>query len=162
MNKNNFNVRQMQAHAAVCLWAFCSHFTIKHDAITKLFEHLMSMLTTNSLPDWEQIGAGLDITGRGDPLPSDIEKIIPSEHLAAFNSLVECCVEVGIVDMYGASTEQPSNFLSKCIDILDQSGAGSPTANHLNQYRVGSDPWGEAISESDLDNILKAYGVNFS
>ncbi|RFA24286.1 hypothetical protein CAI21_22285 [Alkalilimnicola ehrlichii] len=156
---STFNKRQLQAYAAICLWTFCHHLGIKNDSITKLFEHLMAMLTTNSLPDWERNGAVLDITGRGDPLPVDVEKEIPQEHFEVFNSLLENCVEVGIVDMYGDSTEQPIKFLEKCLNALERSGIEPPGVENLSQYRVGNDPWGEAISEFELDEILKAYGI---
>jgi len=76
------------------------------------------MMSAQNLPEWEQRGSALDITGRGDPLPDSVAKIIPSASLDTFIELVECCMEIGIIDMYGASTEQPLTFLGKCIDFL--------------------------------------------
>ncbi len=159
---SKLNTRQKQVYAAVCLWVFCVHFRIRHDSITKLFRHLVNMLTASSLPDWEQEGLELDIIGRGDPLPGDVEAVVPQEHLEAFNSLVECCIEVGIVDMYGESTEQPGSFLEKCVSVLKLNGVKLPNPEILAKYRVGSDVWGDAISESELNEALNAYGVNLS
>ncbi|RFA24293.1 hypothetical protein CAI21_22250 [Alkalilimnicola ehrlichii] len=119
----------------------------------------MAVLTTNSLPGWERNGAVLDITGRGDPLPVDVEREIPQEYLEVFSLLLESCVEVGIVDMYGDSTEQPRNFLERCLVALERSGIEPPKVDNLSQYRIGNDPWGEAISELELDEIFKAYGI---
>jgi hypothetical protein len=162
MTYNNFNIRQMQAYAAICLWSFCNHLGIRHDSINELLTHLMGMLTAHSLPDWEQIGTGIAITGRGDPLPGEVEKAIPVGKLDTFNSLVECCVEVGIVDMYGNTTEQPKEFLEKCMNILNESGAELPSAENLTKYDVGTDSWGEAINHSQYDDILASYGVDLS
>jgi hypothetical protein len=162
MTNNNFNIRQMQAYAAICLWLFCNHLGIRHDSIKELLAHLMGILTVQSLPDWEQTGAGLAITGRGDPLPAGVEEAIPAGKLDAFNSLVECCVEVGIVDIYGDVTEQPKEFLEKCTKILKDSGAALPSVENLSKYDVGADTWGEAINQSQYDDILASYGVDLS
>ena len=159
---NKFNTRQKQVYAAVCLWTFCIQLSIRHDSITELFRHLVNILTASSLPDWEQEGLELDIIGRGDPLPNDVEAVVPQEYLEALNSLVESCVEVGIVDMYGESTEQPGKFLEKCVSALKLAGVKLPNPEILVKYRAGSDPWGEAISESELNETLNAYGVNLS
>lgn len=159
---NKFNSRQKQVYAAVCLWVFCVQLRVQHDSITKLFTHLVNMLTAGSLPSWEQEGLELDIIGRGEPLPSDVEAIVPEEYLEAFNSLVESCVEVGIVDMYGESTEQPREFLEKCVSILELFGVNRPNPEILDKYKIGNDSWGEAISESELNEALNAYGVILS
>lgn len=162
MTYNNFTIRQMQAYAAICLWSFCNHLGIRHDSVEELLTHLVGMLAAQSLPDWEQVGAGIAITGRGDPLPSEVEKAIPAEKLDIFNSLVECCVEVGIVDMYGDATEQPTEFLKKCINILKDSGVELPPVENLTKYDVGADTWGEAMNQSQYNNILASYGLDFS
>ena len=159
---NEFNTRQKQVYAAICLWVFCVQLSVQHDSIAKLFAHLVSMLTANSLPDWEQEGLELDIIGRGDPLPNDVEAVVPQEHLEAFNSLVESCIEVGIVDMYGESTEQPGIYLERCIDVLKLSGINAPNPRILAKYKIGNDSWGEAISEPELNRALNAYGVILS
>jgi len=162
MSYNKFNTRQKQVYAAICLWVFCVQLKIRHDSITKLFSHLVHMLTTNSLPGWEQDGLELDIIGRGEPLPSDVESVVPQDHLEVFNSLVESCVEVGVIDMYGESTEQPGNFLEKCVNVLKLTGVKLPNPEILTKYRVGSDVWGDAISESELNEALNAYEVKLS
>ncbi len=162
MNYNKLNTRQKQVYAAACLWLFCVRLKIQHDSITKLCVHLVNMLTASSLPDWEQEGLELEIIGRGDPLPNDVEAVVPQEHIEAFSSLVESCVEVGIVDMYGESTEQPGNFLEKCVNMLELAGVSVPNPEIVAKYKIGNDPWGDPISESELNEALNAYGVILS
>ncbi|EFP97774.1 hypothetical protein, partial [Vibrio caribbeanicus] len=139
MTNNNLNIRQMQAYAAICLWSFCNLSGIKHASINQLIEHLLNMLTADSLPDWEQAGTRTDITGRGDSLPSDVENAINHEQLEYFHSLVECCVEIGIVDMYGASTKLPEQFFQNCINTAQQAGVSLPNIDGLRSVSKGSD-----------------------
>ncbi len=157
-----FNVRQLQVCAALCLWQFCRNIGIKHRSISELILHLVQMSSATNLPAWEQKGATLVITGRGDPIPNDITTILNPSILVDFNSLLEYSVEVGIVDMYGISTNKPINFLEKCIDILRIYGFKHPSFETLRKYKRGIDEWGEAISDTELRDILNTYGVTLS
>jgi len=161
MNIKNFNVRQMQAYAALCLFSFCDKLGIKHAGIDELILHMFNILVASDLAQWEQAGASLLITGRGDLLPLSVEKAISKEKLKPFNSLVELCVEVGLVDMYGDVTEQPYVFLKKCIKLIESYDIPCLTPEHLDRYGRGA-LWGEAINESELKDIFEAYGVNLS
>ena len=158
--KSNYNIRQMQAYAAACLVVFCNHAGIKHDSVNQLIRHLLAMLTAISLPDWEQEGTKLDLTGRGDPLPTGIEETLKEEHREVFNSLVESCVEVGIVDMYLAGSDQPGYFLDKCVKIIRQFGLELPPVESLKRLRKGEGPWGEAIDEAELKEFLDEIGFH--
>jgi hypothetical protein len=153
------NTRQLQAYAALCVWKFCSKFGIKHVAICELINHLMSILTAHSLSDWEQDGSALTITGRGDLLPSDVIKLVKLQDLGDFDFLVQCCIEVGLADMYGASSDQPRQFMEKCMDILRDFDVELPSFEVLSKYRKGTSAWGDAISEDELKEILRAYEV---
>lgn len=157
---NSFNIRQMQMYAGLCLWQFCSHFKVKHPLIDQLLLHLMKLMTASDLPRWEQDGAFLDITGRGDPLPEEISLLLSPDNLHRFNALVENCVEVGLVDMYGAPTDKPANFLQRVMDILSDSNVPLPSPDMLIKCNTGADVWGEPIGNRELKEILDAYGVD--
>lgn len=154
-----FNIRQKQAYAAICLWVFCAHLKIHHDSITKLLTHLVNMLTADSLPKWEQEGLDLEIVGRGEPLPSNVKAVVPKEHLEVFSSFIESCIEVGIVDMYGESTELPSQFLEECVNVLKAFEISIPSPEVLARFETGGDSWGETISKSELSETLTAYEI---
>ncbi|MDX5405749.1 MAG: hypothetical protein LPK11_01740 [Chromatiaceae bacterium] len=160
--KNDLNVRQMQAYAAICLLIFCNHIRVTNSAITELIKHLLAMSTAKSLPDWEQAGTGIAITGRGDPVPAEVDEAIPENYKDTFNTLVECCVEVGIVDMYGASTEQPKMFLEKCIGVVHNLGLELPPIEVLDNLGKGEDAWGEPVSESELSDLLERIGLKLN
>jgi hypothetical protein len=163
MNKEiiskNLNLRQMQAFSAICLQEFCIHHRIKHDSIDLLIIHLMNMLTAKNISCWEQQGANLAITGRGDLLPQDVLAVIPDANIEDFNKLVAYCVEVGIVDLYGAFTDQPVIFLEKCIGILRKHKIKVPSIELLTKYSRGTDTLGEVVNEDEFISILEAYSL---
>jgi hypothetical protein len=160
--KSDLNVRQMQAYAAMCLLIFCNHIQVKNNAISELIKHLLAMLTAKSLPDWEQAGTAIAITGRGDPVPTEVDEAIPENYKDMFDTLVECCVEVGIVDMYGASTEQPEMFLEKCISVVQNLGLEVPPLECFGKLGNGGDHWGEPVSEEELRNLIEECGLKLS
>ena len=112
-----------QKFAAKCLEKYCEKYKINDNSINELVEHLYTMEKYRNeyydLATWESNGTELELTGRGDPLPEKLEKKIPEDKIKEFNEILEYTVEVGLCDMYGALTEEPFEFLMKCIKILE-------------------------------------------
>lgn len=158
----NLNNRQMQAYAAICLLAFCRYAGIRHGSVDQLIGHLFALLTTKSIPDWEQEGTMLAVTGLGDPLPVDVEKDIPQKYLKLFVFLVDHCVEVGVVDIYGVDTDKPRNFLEICINTVQKIGLELPSPEILSRFRKGEGPWGEPVDETELRAFLTEHGFDLS
>lgn len=159
-NFNKLNTREMQAYAALCLAKYCASINVIHESIEALIEHLLSILVSESLPNWEQKGACLDITGRGDPIPQNLESIIPRNHLETFSRLVEYVVEVGIVDMYGANTKEPLRFLYKCTELLKSSGIDPPIMKEIGILPVKDTEnvgWGDTIGQAEYNKIIGNY-----
>lgn len=154
---NEFSIRQLQIYSALCLQRFCSKFAINHAAIEELFQHLVSIGTAENLSEWEQSGGRLRLAGRGDPIPMDIVSVVPSDVLGLFRVLIESCVEVGLVDMYGMPTEKPKCFAERCLEILDCVSVTAPSRDPIVRYFQGSDAWGEAVSQKELDDLLARY-----
>ncbi len=76
--------------------------------------------------EWENKGAQLELAGRGDALPKSIDSLISIKDKSSFTELLESAVEVGITDMYGAETENPTLYLKKCIAILNKNKITTP------------------------------------
>jgi len=118
----NMSWEKKQTIAAKCFENYCEYFCIRDDIINKLVEHLYSMEQYRNeyhdLATWEKNGAGLELAGRGDPLPEMLKQKIPNEKINEFNEILEYTVEVGLCDMYSASTNNPLEYLIKCINIL--------------------------------------------
>ncbi len=153
--------RKKQAFAALCLAKFCSVLKIIHYTISELTEHLLSILICHNLSDWEYKGTRLELTGQGDPLPESLKKIIPKDKFETFNRLLECVVEVGIIDMYGATTDEPSRFLHECVKILEDCGIVPPNVEDIFEIQQSENKqengWGAPISAIEYENIMKIY-----
>lgn len=153
------SVRQLQAYSAICLWQYCHEKGIHHQKITALIRHLASIATTKSLPSWEQAGAMMALPGRGDPVPRDVAESIRAESLRLFCDLVESCVEVGIVDMFGGQTSEPRRFAAHCVAILEAEGVAPPKLNPIAAWQH-DDHWGCEIDDTKLRATLSEYGFN--
>jgi hypothetical protein len=98
-----------------------AYFPSSHQAINDLLDHLDAIATTGSLAEWDARGSVLPLNGRGDPLPKEVENILRADEKREFMEMVDSVVEVGIVDLYGSSTNLPLNFLNKSMRILEDS-----------------------------------------
>lgn len=114
------STQDKQIYAAKCLENYCNHLKIQDEKVDYLIEHLFAMKAYNNLAKWERIGARLELTGRGDPIPASLLSKIPEDKLLEFTKLVDNCVEVGLTDIYGADTDNPFYHLERCIKILKQ------------------------------------------
>lgn len=118
---------QKQVFAAKCFSKYCEEKRIVHHSIDKLIDHLMSIENFENVIEWERKGAQLELCGRGDEIPKSVNSILSSKNKNYFIELLDSVVEVGIVDMYGAETEEPTLFLKKCITILKKNNVPIPT-----------------------------------
>ena len=160
MDKFSFNTRQNQAYPAVCLHNFCKHFGIKHYFIDELVWHLISILSADNLVDWESKGAKLNLSGRGESLPEVIRKMVPISCYDDFTELLEYCIEVGVVDMYGDNADEPQLFLLKCIKLLSDNNIELPKFDVISKCRLDESAWGKAIRKSELRKIIIFYQIN--
>jgi hypothetical protein len=155
---DDFNIRQLQAYAAISMLSLCEKFKINHKEIDQLIFHLLAMLTAESLPEWERIGANLSVSGRGDPLPMAVENSIKGIDTVSFREIMESCVEIGIIDMYGESTNQPRNFLEKCLRKITSHGVELPSPNALMKLHAGTAPWGNPVDPAEFDALIRTLG----
>lgn len=153
--------RKKQAYAALCLARFCVANRITHAFITRLVEHLLSVLVAESLPDWERKGTRIELTGRGDPLPKSVAEAVPEHLREIFYYLLDSVVEVGIVDMYGASSNEPFRFLCRCTDVLKKCNVELPalegclSPHHGEQQK--SSGWGNPINIVEYNGVIDIY-----
>lgn len=156
---NKLSIRQLQLYAAVCLRIYCNSRGISHAAIDELISHLFDLSIAKSLPDWEQRGLKLEIIGRGEPIPESVMAIVPDSDRRSFSELVEYSVEVGIVDIYGATTELPYKFACECLSILEGTGISKPSLEPVCRLGVEEDEWGDAYRSDEIDQVLQEYGI---
>jgi len=157
IKKRNLSTRQLQLYAALCLRYYCLQLKISHEAIDELFDHLVSIATTKHLNNWEQQGTKIQLAGRGEPTPKSVIEAVPAELLVSFTDLVDNCVEVGLVDMYGDCTDERRRFANRCVAILINAKVTVPPIDELYDQGQRVDGWGNVITQTQLDEILLRY-----
>jgi hypothetical protein len=151
------STRKLQALAALCLAQYCAARKIQHPALEQLIEHLVKLLIAVSLPAWEQEGTRVDLTGRGDPLPSSLAAILPTPITQEFCFLVDNAVEVGLVDMYAKNSDEPRCFLNRCVRALEKSGVELPVVDDLFDVNASvpeEEGYGLPVSQAVYDRTL--------
>ena len=134
--------RQMQAWAALCVQRYCATRGIRHPDIDALIQHLASILVAADLPEWAAELGRLRISGLGDPIPSDVLAAVPRRHQESFHKIVEFAVEVGMSDMFGASTGEPLRSMNGCRDILSTEFIKAPDLETVAVFDPEPLPWG--------------------
>ncbi|POA46546.1 hypothetical protein C1893_19570 [Pseudomonas sp. MPR-ANC1] len=122
----NLSPAALQRHASRLLHTYCEAKFIRHGAIEKLIAHLDSFPECGGLTDWERKGATLPLNGRGDNMPPDLLHCISSQDIDDFRVIVDCAVEVGLVDMYSTPTEHPIKFIEMICLILSRNNIALP------------------------------------
>ncbi|WP_339483752.1 hypothetical protein [Pseudomonas sp. RL_5y_Pfl2_73] len=125
----NLPIQDIQLYGSLCLRAYCEQKKLSHPAISKLLNHLEMMHSSKNLPEWDSKGALLEVNGRGDDIPTDLEDILMQKKATDFTSLVDNVVEIGIVDLYGEKTNLPIQFLERAMAILEKNNIPLPLAN---------------------------------
>ncbi|MFJ4143259.1 hypothetical protein [Pseudomonas sp. NPDC089734] len=123
---SKLSARDLQLYASKCLQTYCNAKLIRHESIDELIAHLVSHPESGNLGEWERNGALLALNGRGDEMPPDLAASIPVQDIEEFSYLVDCVVEVGIVDMYGAPTDLPLGFVDKAVSVLSKNNIELP------------------------------------
>ena len=157
----DLSTREKQAYGAWCLHRFCKAKRIAHRCIDELIEHLLSILIHSPLDGWERKEAGLELCGRGEPLPKALETQLPDDVRADFARLVDFVVDIGVGDMYSASTMQPLNDLLRILAILDDHGVERPDRAVFFKDRTprGTDTpdWGETYSPERYEQVRALF-----
>jgi len=125
LEKNNTLV-ELQMYATSCLRQHCKLKKISHPSLTNLMNHLDSISTTSSLSEWNTRGAQLELNGRGDPPPITLKSSLSPVQIDELCMLVDCVVEVGIMDLYGTKTDLSLKFLGNIIQILEHNTVPLP------------------------------------
>lgn len=164
MSKKRINelvtIRQQQAYGAVCLSAFCRHFSVAHKSIIALINHLFFILKTDDLPGWEDEGTQLDISCFGDPLPGDVKSSFAPEIADLAEEVIDRVSVIGVVDMYGAITGRSGECLNEAIEFIESANVNLPLINHLVYEDEAG--WGTARTEDDFKEIKSSYSGYFN
>jgi len=161
MNLEKFSTRELQVYGSISLYFFCKEKNILNQKIMKFICHHISIIITENLNIWETKGLDLEIIGRGEPIPLNISSNIPSNIIKDFEFLIDTCSEIGLVDMYGACTENPYKFVLECIEVLRRNNIFIPNPYFIHKFSSESvTGWGNTIEKINLEYILNSYKIN--
>ena len=148
-------IRQLQFNGGVCVALFCKHFGIKHPFIDKFIVHQLNLLCAKNLPEWEGRGCRLNLSGLGDPLPKEIVTLLNGRNREPFKLLIEVSAEIGLIDMYGRESDQPSRFFKRCCDILTEQEIHLPFGSEDKRIEILT--WGEPLNQIEFQQALAGY-----
>jgi hypothetical protein len=157
----DLSTREKQAYGAWCLYRFCKAKRIEHRSIDELIDHLLSILIESPLDEWERKEGRLELCGRGMPLPKALEAQLPADVRTDFARLVDFVVDIGVGDMYAASSMQPLADLIRILGILDDHGVERPDRAVFFKDRTprGTDTpdWGDRYSRERYEQVRALF-----
>lgn len=152
---------ELQAYGALCLHRFCKAKNIEHPSIDELLNHLLTMLISPTLYEWERKLAGLDLSGGGDPIPAELESRIPADILDDFCRLVAFVVAVGTDDLYTQPSDEPLNDVYRCLEILDANQVERPNVPDIIKDRPRAEEGNrlavKLYSREELDQVKSHF-----
>ena len=148
----------MQFYAAICVHRFCRHYEVNDAELNRYIHHLASIMTMKDVVGWADSFDSSDIDKLAVCLPERFSAMMPTATLKDLEALIGYSAEVGLVDMYGAPTNDPQLFLRKCLAILDKHQIAVPDLQNLNPNREHEE-WGGIISKTELAVHLAKHDV---
>ena len=131
LNFNKLSIREKQAIGAICILAFCRKHNIKYKGIIELSDHLLNLLVSNDLLAWNEAGLNINIIGRGEPFPYELQNLLSKEISNILYSLIDNVVEIGMIDLFGELTSSPEMFLKESLKILTKYGVVLDLPYHM-------------------------------
>jgi hypothetical protein len=156
---NPLSNRVMQVYGAACMVKFCAVHGIYSPGVDQLVKYLLELLSTNDLPEWEQAGSILELSGRENELPDDPAELLSARDRILFKKLLESVIEIGISDMYGADTDGPIQAVCEVRRILEKCGIEPPSIAGLYAIAHSQRGWGEPLSDNQVQ-LLEAWCLN--
>jgi len=137
---------------AICLSKFCAAQDIHHESIDDLLKQLWKIATAASIMEWDRERRKLELSGRGDPLPANIAKIIEEPLRSDFERLVNCVGMISDCNMFRDPVDRAESraLLSQAIEIVKAYGADPPDQALFAKSSPGKRGWGRPIREELL------------
>jgi len=157
--------RNLQAIGAVTLELYCKQKNVECSILSDLIRHLKNVLVQRSLSTWEQECIKLEGCCRGDFLPKQVSMLIDNPVTRMqLERLINCVVEIGMVDMYGASTDEPRKAVEFAITIARQNGLALNSLQRVLLNCHGDahplQDWGETVTSEDAEKLVVCYKQN--
>jgi len=148
--------RVMQAYGAACIVKFCAARCIRSVHVDQLVKYLLKLLSSDNIPEWESAGSVLELSGRENVLPEAVADRLTAHDRVAFLRILESVAEIGIVDMYGADTNGPTQALCEATRILSSCGIEAPSIAELYAMVRSQRGWGEPLPDNQV-HLLEVW-----
>jgi len=158
MDFKKFSIRDKQVAGAIALLLFCERFKIHHEGLAELINHLFDITIAVHLGKWEQKGLIIEIIGRGEPVADTVLQGLDKFVKDDLSGLIEFVTEIGIADMYGATTNQPSLFLEKALQVLKKNNIEFNLPPEIFVSENNDTAWGQPWSELRYSALDEIYG----
>jgi hypothetical protein len=147
--KMNLTIRAAQVIAAIYFRNYCHINNISDPSVDEFVNHMFSVATAKSLPDWEQIGTNLELTGRGDPLPQNLKNNLNEQGAKMLDKLSQDVRDIGLSQMYAATNmKMVYKYLKNVEKIARKSGIKKI---EYKLFETGQEGWGEPVSQETLN-----------
>ena len=113
-------------YAIACAKLYCQKKKIAHASIDEWLEHLGTMLTTNSLIEWNDKIGCLTFSGLGDPLPPELADVVPFSDQEEFDMLTTYVTDIGRCDLFLAVSDCPLEVLTDVVEIIKANDIALP------------------------------------
>jgi len=157
MDYNIFTIRDKQVAGAIALLLFCERFSVYHKDLAELINHLFGIARANDLGKWEQEGLIIEIIGRGESVADTVlyglDKFVKDD----LSIIIEFVIEIGIADMYGATTNQPSLFLEKALQVLKKNNIEFILPQRVFMSTKNDTAWGQLWDEERYKLLIMIY-----
>ncbi len=145
MKPGQLSIRAASWIGAQCLRKFCREHLVSDPRIFEFCDSIEEVATTEDLPAWERRGAKLEVSGLGDPLPSDLEAI------TGLQALVQSVHEIAASQMYAAwRPAQVERFLGEAIRLSGLDLARDVNLQALGGHDPGREGWGQPVTTDIL------------
>ena len=142
---SKLSIRAASWIGAQCLRKYCATVELEDERINQLCEYIEALATESDVPAWDERGDNLEITGLGDPMPTELKSYRDLE------KLITCVREISASQIYGAwAPEYTAKYLRTAMQIADVT-----LSNKVFEPFMSHDPmmhgWGDSIDESTLN-----------
>ena len=143
------NVRVASWLGSKCLEHFAMVNCLNDSRIKDYCLHISNLVYTNDVPNWDDQSMKLDITGLGDPLPSDLKLV---DHL---DEIIDLVREISAIQIYGKyKPEEVTRCLKKVI-TLSKMDLSDFNLKEMSSISVAPEGWGPSLTEDIVKRFYK-------
>jgi uncharacterized protein (TIGR02996 family) len=137
--------RSLQIAGALMVERFCQRYEISHPALWAWIDQLWQIGTTNDLPAWHRKDAI-------DPLDEGVLCACPAAFKETLRALITVVDEIGITDLYGATTNEPRALARQARQIVELYGIKTTDLTPLSWGLANKLGYGDPIASTQFDS----------